>query len=373
MRTILLFIRKEFLQIFRNKGMLPIIFIMPIIQLLILSNAADFEIKNIRTVIVDFDQSSLSRGLTQKILHNDHFNVVANEFSEKTALKWFDAEKARLILRIPRGFEKSLMKQSSVKVQLLINAIDGAAAGVIFAYTTSLLATFNKQVTEECFNFYDLEPNQSIHIEPSYWFNPELNYKTYMVPGILVLLITMVGAFLSGMNIVREKEIGTIEQINVTPIRKYQFVIGKLLPFWFLALFELSFGLAIAKLVFNIPIVGSLGVIYLFASVYLILILGIGLFISTLADTQQQAMFLAWFTLIVFILLSGLFTPIEAMPEWAQRFTEFNPVAYFVRVIRMVMLKGAGLAEIWKYLLFLFGYAVIVLGLATWRYRKTAV
>ena len=168
----------------------------------------------------------------------------------------------------------------------------------------------------------------------------------FMVPGILVLLVTMVTMFLGSMNVAREKEIGTIEQLNVTPIKKYQFIIGKLLPFWLIGLFELSFGLVIGKVLFNIPMVGSLGLVFLFAMVYMIVVLGMGLLISTAANTQQQAMFIAWFFLVIFILLSGLFTPIESMPKWAQTLTLVNPIRYFVEVMRGVLMKGAGFADI---------------------------
>ena len=181
---------------------------------------------------------------------------------------------------------------------------------------------------------------------PLFWYNETLNYKTFMVPGILVLLVTMITLFLSGMNIVREKEIGTLEQINVTPIKKYQFIIGKLFPFWLLGLVLLTIGLIISKLLFDIPILGSLSLMYFYTSIYILVILGIGLFISNFTNTQQQAMFIAWFFMVIFILMSGLFTPIASMPPWAQTITDFNPIKYYVEVMRMVMLKGAGLKDI---------------------------
>jgi ABC-2 type transport system permease protein len=191
------------------------------------------------------------------------------------------------------------------------------------------------------------------------------------VPGVLVLLVTIIGFILSGLNIVREKEIGTIEQINVTPIRKYQFIIGKLTPFWIIALFELAFGLTVGKLLFDIPIVGSLGLVFLVASVYLLVILGMGLFASTLANTQQQAMLISFFFMMIFILMSGLFTSIDSMPDWAQAIDRFNPVAYFIRMIRMILLKGSGFSEISSDLGALAVLAAGMLSLAVWRYRKT--
>ena len=170
----------------------------------------------------------------------------------------------------------------------------------------------------------------------------------------------------------KEKEIGTIEQINVSPIKKHQFIIGKLLPFWIIANVELAFGLLVGKLVFDIPIVGSLGLVFAFSALYLLVVLGIGLLISTITETQQQAMFISWFFLVIFILMSGLFTPIESMPEWAQKLTLFNPIAYFVDVMRLVLLKGSGLWEIRNHMLMMLVIALVINSLAVLNYRKTA-
>ena len=174
------------------------------------------------------------------------------------------------------------------------------------------------------------------------------------------------------MNIVREKEMGTLEQINVTPIKKHQFIIGKLFPFGVLGLFILTIGLTIARVVFHIPILGNIGLIYLFTAVYLLVILGIGLFISNYTETQQQAMFIAWFLTVIFILMSGLFTPIESMPVWAQQITRFNPIRYFVEIIRMVMLKGAKFSDISTSFFIIVFYAFAINGLAVWSYKKTS-
>jgi ABC-2 type transport system permease protein len=192
-----------------------------------------------------------------------------------------------------------------------------------------------------------------------------------MVPGILVLLVTMITLFLSGMNIVREKEIGTLEQINVTPIKKHQFIIGKLFPFWIIGFGLLTIGLIIAKLLFNVPIVGSIFLLYSFTSIYLLVILGIGFFISNFTETQQQAMFISWFFTVIFILMSGLFTPIESMPVWAQYITEFNPIKYFVEVMRMVMLKGSNFTDILPQFLKTLAFAIIMNGLAVISYKKS--
>jgi ABC-2 type transport system permease protein len=372
MNTILFIIQKEFKQIFRNKGMLPIIFVLPIIQLVILSNAATFEIKNIKFSYIDNDKTSFSRELIQKFDASTYFNILTDFPSTKLATAAMLNGEVDVILEIPENFERNLVKEQTTDLSVIINAIDGAAAGVENVYINQIIKDFNKnaQITL-------VQPsnqiNKPVNITsiPSFWYNETLNYKTFMVPGILVLLVTMITLFLSGMNIVREKEIGTLEQINVTPIKKHQFIIGKLFPFWIIGFGLLTIGLIIAKLLFNVPIVGSIFLLYSFTSIYLLVILGIGFFISNFTDTQQQAMFISWFFTVIFILMSGLFTPIESMPVWAQYITEFNPIKYFVEVMRMVMLKGSTFTDIIPQFTKTLAYAIIMNGLAVISYKKT--
>jgi ABC-2 type transport system permease protein len=197
-----------------------------------------------------------------------------------------------------------------------------------------------------------------------------MNYRQFMVPGILVILLTMVGAFLTALNIVKEKEIGTIEQINVTPIRKHHFILGKLIPFWIMGQIVLTLGLLIARLVYGIVPAGDIGLIYLFSSVYLLAVLGLGLLVSTVAQTQQQAMLIAFFLMMIFILLGGLYTSIDSMPPWAQTVTKFNPVTYFIDVIRMVVLKGSRLRDILPHLGIIALFAVFLNAWAIASYHK---
>jgi ABC-2 type transport system permease protein len=374
MKTILFIVQKEFRQIFRNKAMLPIIFVMPLMQLLILSNAASFEVKNIQFSYIDNDHSVASRALISKFQASSYFKIIESFDSKAKANQEMQKGKVDVILEIPNHFERNLIKEKKTSLSVSINAIDGAAAGIENVYVSQIITEFNQNLQTKLFQYTDgtLVQPQNIVTIPSFWYNNTLNYKTFMVPGILVLLVTMITLFLSSMNIVREKEIGTLEQINVTPIKKHQFIIGKLFPFWVLGLVILTVGLTIAKIVFNVPILGNIGLIYMFTSVYLLVILGIGLFISNHTETQQQAMFIAWFFMVIFILMSGLFTPIESMPEWAQNITLFNPIRYFVEIIRMVMLKGATFSDISFQFFIIFMYAFVLNGLAVWSYKKVS-
>ena len=372
MRIIRYIIQKEFKQIFRNKGMLPIIFVLPLLQLIILSNAATYEVQNIKFSYIDNDHSSTSRALIEKFEASAYFDVLKVFPSQKQADAAMLKGEVDVVLEIPNHFERDLQKKKAGNLSVTINAIDGAAAGVENVYINQIVQRFNKDIRTDLVQLTDKQ-SQLINITtiPSFWYNQTLNYKTFMVPGILVLLVTMITLFLAGMNIVREKEIGTLEQINVTPIKKHQFIIGKLFPFWVIGLSLLTIGLIIAKIIFNVPILGSLGLMYAYTSVYILVILGMGLFISNFTDTQQQAMFIAWFFVVIFILMSGLFTPIESMPQWAQIVTEFNPIKYFVEVMRMVMLKGSTFTDMLPQFSKTLLYAFIMNVLAVWSYKKT--
>jgi len=370
LRTVLYILQKEFIQIFRDKAILPIIFIMPVFQLLVLSYTATFEIKNIRFIVVDHDHSSESRKLTDKFSGSAFFTNVGQTNSYEQAFKAVEKDKADQIIVIEPDFEKNLVNEKHAKIQVVTNAINGSAASLMSAYTISIINDFNREILIQQFplHFKDMP----IKLHSSFWYNPELNYITYMVPGILVLLVTIIGMFLSSMNVVKEKEVGTIEQLNVTPIRKFEFIAGKLIPFWFIAMADLLFGLLIARFWFGIIIVGNPFLLLFIAGVYLILVLGMGLFVSTLTETMQQAMFISWFFMVVFILMSGLFTPIESMPVWAQKLNMINPLAYFIKINRMIMLKGSGFVDIQKDFFILSAYAAGMIIFSTLQYRKTA-
>jgi len=374
MRTILYLVRKEFLQIFRNKGMLPIILVMPIIQLLVLSFAADFEIRNLKYYWIDKDQSTASRLLRSKLEGSGYFILSGTSFDTQAGAEMLEDGETDLVFEIPRHFEKDLINNSKNSIQLTVNAIDGTKAGLGSFYANRIVQDLAAELRTEYLSRLKFEPVkfQQVHTTYSFWFNESLNYKTFMVPGILVMLVTMIGAFISSMNIVREREVGTIEQLNVTPIKKHHFIIGKLLPLWVIGLVEFSIGLLVGWIVFGITSEGSLFLLYCFAAIYLVMVLGLGMFISTFTETQQQAMFISWFFLVIFLLMGGLFTAIENMPDWAQTITLFNPVRYFIEVVRLVMLKGATFWDIRMQFLVIASYAIIINGLAVWNYRKVA-
>ena len=373
MRILRFLLKKEYLQIFRNKGMLPILFVLPVIQLAVLSFAATYELKQVQFAVIDFDQSQMSHELVQKLQASGRFKLEATYHSTDTALEEMKAGKIKMLLTVDQGFEKHMKTGKEAFIQVTIDAVDGSTAGLIQSYSSSIISDFNaEKLGELAIAGSAIVSPKSINIIPSNWYNPDLDYITFMVPGILVVLISMIGLFLSGMNIVREYEIGTIEQLNVTPIQKSHFMLAKLIPFWTIGMFDLCIGLLLARFGFQIPFLGSLFTILTIAGIYLVVIQLMGLLISTVTHTQQQAMFIAWFLIVIFILMGGLFTPIESMPQWAQNLTLANPVSYFIKIMRMVLLKGAGWQEIYKMVIVLLGMGILFLGISLNRYKKTS-
>ncbi len=370
MRTLRFLLEKEFRQIFRNKAILRMMVAMPLIQLMVLPWAADYEIKHIQLTVVDHDHSEFSSEMTQKILSSGYFELSGEASSYPDAMNLIENGESDIILEIPANFEDNLIRDKKAKVFLAANAIDGTKALVGSGYLVNIIRDYNQSVRLEWAQPGMNQNISQISVSTINWYNPMMNYQFFMVPGILVFLITLVGSVMCALNIVKEKEIGTIEQINVTPVRKHIFIIGKLLPFWIISVLIFTLGLVISRFIYGIVPLGNMGVIYLFLSVYLIAILGFGLLLSTYSNTQQQALSLSFFFIMIFNLLSGLFTPIESMPEWAQVIAHVNPVTYFIQVMRMVVLKGSTLSDIKFQFLIMVGFAIVFNVWAILNYRK---
>ncbi|TLV03786.1 ABC transporter permease [Dyadobacter luticola] len=371
MRTLRFLLKKEFRQIFRDKAIVALIFFMPCIQLIVMPLAADYEVRNVNLAVVDHDKSPYSQKLISKVIASGYFRLQGYNSSFHEAFKLIESDKTDLILEIPQGFERNLIREDKQRLFVAVNAINGTKANLGGSYLSSIIGAFNADMRMQLVQQPRYSQFPVIDIVASNWFNPVLNYKVFIVPGILAILVTMVGGFLSALNIVKEKEIGTIEQINVTPIKKHIFILGKLIPFWVLAIIIFTIGLILARVIYGIAPVGSLLTLYLFIAVYLLTVLGFGLLVSTLCDTQQQAMFIMFFFMMVFILLGGLFTSIDSMPDWAKFITRFNPVRYMIEVMRMIILKGSGLKDVLPHLAAVSAMAVVLNGWAILNYKKT--
>lgn len=364
-------LEKEFRQIARDKTILAMMFVMPTIQLVILPLAMNFDVKNINVSIVDHDHSSLSRQLIIKVGASGYFRYVNVAPSYREALTDIQSGKADVIIEVPSAFERNLVREGNQKIGVSIDAINGTKALLGGSYLASVIADFTNDFPLNG-NVTVVSPPNHIDIRYSNWFNPEGEYRFYIVPGVLVLLLTMIGGFLSALNIVREKESGTIEQINVTPIKKWEFILGKLIPFWVVGMVVFSVGLVVAWAVYGIVSKGSLLLLYSFAGLYLVALLGFGLLISTYSNNQLQAMFVAFFFMMIFMLMSGLFTSVESMPSWARTIANLTPITHFIKVVRMIVLKGSGFADIQLEFLYQLIFATILNGWAIWNYRKTS-
>jgi ABC-2 type transport system permease protein len=381
MRRILFLARAEILHVVRDRATLAQVLVLPIVQLLVLSNAATFEIRNTPAYVVDFDHSDTSRGLVTRFAASGHFRLIGQSASPDLGNEALLRGQATMVLTVPHDFEADLLKTGRGEVQLNVNAEKGSAAGIVSSYASQILRAYSIELSRgmrpqaATLSIGSAAPppargQSQIDLDVRGWYNPTLNYKHYMVPGILVALVTMITTLLSAQNIAREKELGTIEQLNVTPITRGQFIAAKLLPFWGLGLLDLAIGLLAGRFVFGMPVRGSLLLLFGAAGVYLTVTLAIGLWISTLVDTQQQAMFVTFFIINIYLLMSGLFTPIDSMAPWVQVASQLNPVRHFVTIARAVLMKGAGLSEIAQPLAILIVYGAVMLTLAVRQYSK---
>jgi ABC-2 type transport system permease protein len=370
MRSLKFLLEKEFRQIFRNRIILAMMFMIPVVQLLILPLAANYEVKNISLSVIDHDHSTYSQQLLTKIFSSGYFRMAGADASYDEGFKLIEKDQADILFEIPQGFERNLVRENQQQVLMAVNAINGVKANLGAAYLGQILTQFNGMIRAKWIQPGATTSGPMIEIASSNWFNPLMNYNYFMVPGILAILVTMIGSYMAALNIVKEKEIGTIEQINVTPVRKLYFILGKLIPFWLLSMVVFTIGLLIQRFVYGIVPQGNIGLLYLFLSVYSVAILGFGLLVSTYAETQQQAMSVAFFFVMIFLLMSGLFTPIESMPEWAKWISRLTPVSYFIEVMRMIVLKGSGFSDIKNQLGIEVLFALVLNGWAVLNYRK---
>ncbi len=366
MQQILAMIRKEFKQIFRDIPMMAIIFIVPIIQLFVLAFAITVDVKQIKLLISDFDDSRASREIIRAFGNTDRFKIVGYTHDLNCVRGNFQEWKAQMALIIPPDFSKKMARNLHPQVQISIDGVDGNTAGVALGYAQGILSQFGTEFLIQPQYRSRLKDVHLVTMVERMWYNPDLSSEQYMVPGIAVVLLTILPMMLSAMSLVREKEIGTLEQLMVTPLKKHQLLLGKLIPFLILSFIELALLIAIAMPVFNISMNGSFFLLAVLAFFYLFTTLGLGIFISTVTQTQQQAMFFAWFIMVFMILMSGFFIPIENMPQLLQKLTYLNPMRYFMYIMRDIFQKGSSIRFLYKdavpmtiYGLLIFSFSVI--------------
>ncbi len=371
MQQILYLIQKEFRQIFRDKPMLFIAFFAPVVQMTILGFALTVDVKNVKTVIVDYDRTPVSREICRKFENNRYFSVAAYIEGQSNLREAIDDWQAQLAIIMPHGFSKDLERRLRPKIQVIVDGLDGNSAGIAMGYAQGVLADYAIEVAASDPS-YAANLRIATVVEPQMrlWYNLDLESKNFMVPGLIALLLTVVTMFLSSMGLVREKEIGTLEQLMVTPIKTYQLILGKVLPFFILGFFALALMVGVAFMVFRLEVAGSIVLLFALAALYLLSTLGLGIFISTLAHTQQQAMFISWFFMIFLMFMSGFLFPIDNMPPLVQKLTYLNPLRYFVIIAREIFLKGSTAKYLINEILCLAGFGVVILGLSTLKFQK---
>lgn len=369
-------LEKEFKQMLRNPIMLPLIIALPLIQLILLPYAATYEIRNIDLVVIDHDKSDLSRDLCHKINSSEYFNIVDYAPTHQEALETLERGKAGMSIEIPENFEENLNHLKKVQLYIMADAVDGTKASIGTSYLGAIVQDFSTHtLIELAYRFQtslDIPQTAKITPIPQYRFNPEMDYQTYMVPGILAMLLTLVGGILAALNISSERELGTLEQINVSPVSKFQYLLGKLIPFWIMGFFIISIGLLISYILYGIVPQGSIFTLMVFATIYNMGFIGFGLFISSVSKSQQQAMFIAFFFLLIFFLMGGLFTPVSSMPRWAQYVTLLNPTAYLIDAMRLIILKGSGFSDMWPQFWATLGFAAFFNLLSLITFKKTS-
>lgn len=363
-------LEKEFKQIVRNTFLSKMMVILPIMTIVVFPYVTSQEVTDMKVCIVDNDHSQASQRLAQKVEASGCFSVAGYEPTYGEAMKGIEEGSADIVLEIPRGFAKSRGRGEEPQVTVAANSVNGVRGGLGSQYLSAVIAAF---AAEEGGSEARAAQGMAAGAGPAtlYRYNPTLDYKVFMVPGLIAVLITLLCCALTALNIVGEKEAGTIEQINVTPVPKSLFILAKLMPNWAIGLLSLSFGVAFAWAVHGISPLQGLPSIVLFSAVYILVASAMGMVISNYSDTMQQAMFLMFFFLILMMLTCGLFTPIESMPEWAQKITTLNPMRYFTRAMRLAYLRGSSPAELARELMWLGGFAVVLNAWAVASYKKS--
>jgi ABC-2 type transport system permease protein len=367
--------RKEFLQTLRNPRMRALLFMPPILQLIIFGYAVNLDIENVRIAWMDSDQTPESRELRAAFEGSGYFQIVDEPRREKEMQELLDHSDVEGVISIFPGFARDLQRGETAAVQILVDGTNSNTASIVSSYANQILAAYAQKVRAArndrgAMSGGGIPPRPSVSAQSRVWFNPDLASRVYFVPGVVVNIIALVTIILTSMSIVREREIGTMEQLMVTPIRPVELMLGKLLPFAVIGLFEVALVVSAALLVFRIPMRGSLLLLFGCAALFLLNTLGVGLFLSTISQTQQQAMMASFFFFMPALLLSGFSFPIANMPTAVQYLTYLNPLRYFMQIVRGLFLKGVGVESLWQQMVALALFGVLILGLSAIRFHK---
>jgi ABC-2 type transport system permease protein len=372
MQQIYYIIRKEFKQIFRTREMIAIIFIAPLLQMLVLGFAITNEVKHVKLVIADRDNSFVSREIIKGFQNTDRFDFIGYLNSDQGLKDAIHNWEAQMAIVIPVGFGRDLQRNLHPEIQLIVDGVDGNTAGVALGYAGGIINQFVQNYINHPLKRIHLRKVHLVQQQERMWYNINLNNAQYMVPGIVVVLITIISMMLSAINIVREKELGTLEQLMVTPIKKHQLLIGKIIPFLILTFIELAIVMKAAQIIFSIKMEGSYFLLFSLAFLFLFTTLGLGIFVSTITQSQQQAMFVSWFLMVFMLLMSGLFIPIENMPMSLKQLTYLNPMRYFMYIMRDIFQKGSSIQYLLKDVVPMTFYGLVIFIFSVFKFQKRA-
>jgi ABC-2 type transport system permease protein len=367
-QRIIALLKKEFSQLFRDRRLLPIVFVAPVLQLTFLGFAASLDVKNIPMVICDLDKSSESRSFIQSFTNSGYFTVEYATEDYQSVQQYLDDNKVTMALVIPPKFGDKILRREPASVQVLLDGSEGSAAAITVGYVNQVVMRSSLQIMTE---YLGVLPTGRVDAEIRAWYNPSLKSRNFMVPGVLVLILLITTTNLTAMAIVREKEVGTLEQIMVTPIRPYELILGKLIPFTIVGMVNISVVIFVMVFAFDIAVKGSVLLLFTISGIFLLTTLGAGLFVSTISRTQQQAMMTAiFFVLMPMMYISGFVFPIENMPKLLRILSLGIPMRYFLVAIRSIILKGVGISTLWSQVLILFAMGVAILTASALRFHK---
>lgn len=367
MRVFIVLVQKEFLQIRRNSFLPRLIIAFPILVMLLMPLIMTMDVRQVNVAVVDLDRSTTSRRIASHINASEYLTLAQTSAEYPLAMELLEQGAVDVIVQIPNNFERYMTVATPERISITANAVNATKGGMGMQYVVQTIARTLAELRGEK---SPAKLSELVTIENRY--NPTLNYRHYMIPALMIILFILICGFLPALSIVGEKESGTIEQINVTPISRFMFILSKLVPYWIIGLFVVTVAMLVARLVYGLAPVGSIGAIYFGALLFILTISGFSLTIANFSETMQQTMFVMFFFIMTFMLMSGLLTPIDSMPVWAQRFTLILPPRYYVEILRSVYLKGTTIAELWTNYAALVIFAIIFNTLAALTYKKQA-
>lgn len=363
-------IKKEFIQVFRNPKMKAIVLLMPLVQSMVFGYAVTTDVRQVATAVYDQAETPESRDLIDRFIHSGYFSVTAEVKSEREMNELIDYGKVAAVIRIPSDFSKHINSGTSAAVQIIVDGADSNTAGVVLSYAGNIIRNNAVELLQKQNGALE-QANGQVNLQSRAWFNENLTSRNFYVPGVIAIIVMLVTLLLTSMSVVREKEMGTMEQIVVTPVTPAEFILGKTMPSIVLGFVNMIFITLISVFWFDIPVRGSIVTLFAANGFFLMTTIGVGLLISTVSDTQQQAMMSTFFFYFPAVLLSGFMFPIANMPAIVQYFTYLNPLRYFLVIIRGIFLKGVGVPVLWPQILTLLVLGILVLALAVKRFRKT--